>query len=159
MLFLFLMTDENEIVEAPESHDLLVFFNDIIESLAGKVDLGIGVTLTVNGMLVSGQIISRDEWLAEVSDNFSKTSLDWRDAADTSETTKADAEKTIMGGFQKVVDNLREMYKETSLKGWIYLKDADLILFPSGSNVIKMPLWCIPIEKVDGFSLGNIGFK
>lgn len=134
--------------ELPETHVLLRYFNDFIEGMTVG-GISIGVTLTVNGTIISGNIISRDSWFEDLSKYFSKLEFHNSDPS-----LNADLEKMFRSAFLTISDGLKELIKGEQ-KDCVFLRDVDLILSPN--QRIKMPIWCVPIEAVDGFSLGRIG--
>ncbi len=149
------MIEEENVEEVlPETHVLLRIFNDLVERL-DVAEIGFGFTLTVNGTVISGNIISRDKWFKELSKMFStKVKFNWSDTSDPS--VIGDAEKVILDAFQMMATKLNEDWKGAP-KSYVYLEDADLCLSSTG-QIIKMPIWCVPIEEIDGFSIGRPDF-
>lgn len=149
------MTKEDKVEEeTPKIHALLGLFNDLVEGLAAA-EVGFGFTLTVNGTIISGNIISRDRWYKELAKILStKMKFNWSDTSDPS--VIGDAEKMILDEFQMMATELKKISKGMP-KSYVYLEDADLWLSSTG-QIIKMPIWCVPVEEIDGFSIGRPGF-
>jgi hypothetical protein len=109
-----------------------------------KVDASFGVTLMVRGLLVSGLVISRDEWIANTVDSIAEESR-----------IPADRVNAIWHTITKSAEDLRV---ENALSGlhsdprkFIHLKDVRV---HSPSGVQRAPLWRGALDRVDGWSLG-----
>ncbi|MFJ5771386.1 gas vesicle accessory protein GvpU [Psychrobacillus sp. NPDC093180] len=102
--------------------------------------LEIGVTLNVNGNLITGLLISYESYLKATSERLK------------GHNKMADV---ISGFFDKIAKE-HAAYKESSggapSPSMIHLKDAKLI---DGNNTFNLEYWRGKISSVDGFIIGN----
>lgn len=91
----------------------------------------IPVTVSVKGTIVSGRLISREEYIAcyvEMIRNL--------------DSSKAENLATLIK---------QEMRSTMDLEGKAFFKDV--LLLPGN---IKILVWCVPISEIDGIAWGNV---
>lgn len=114
---------------------------------AAKVSMG--VTLSVGGTVVTGQLISGKEYLelsaGQVSEVFKSLGV------------SEEAAREIKEGFSKPAQSLyrEETSAQPSGYGYIHLKNARIVAGTS-SHALGGSLWRSRLSAVDGFSLGEL---
>ncbi len=108
-----------------------------------------GVTLTVGGTVVTGQLISGKEYLelsaGQISDVFKRLGVSEEGA------------KTIKESFSKPAQKLysEEAEAQPTGYGYIHLKNARIVAGAT-SHTLGGSLWRSRLSAVDGFSLGEL---
>jgi hypothetical protein len=98
---------------------------------------GFGVTLTMNGVVITGDVVSRDDYLQGITDSSMSS---WRGEKIESEPLTAVKE---MFGIEGNDDS-------EELPTYVHLKDAKIML--GGIGPVPGGWWRGRLESVDGFS-------
>ena len=109
-----------------------------------KVDATFGVTLMVRGLLISGTVMSRDEWIAKTVDGIAEESR-----IPTERVTEL---------WHTVMTSVENLRLDNALSGlhadprkFIHLKDVRI---HSPNDVQHAPLWRGALDRIDGWSFG-----
>ncbi|MBZ4418028.1 gas vesicle accessory protein GvpU [Myxococcus sp. RHSTA-1-4] len=109
----------------------------------------IGVTLSVGGTVVTGQLISGKEYLelsaGQISDAFKRLGVSEEGAKGIKESLASPAERL----YREETDAQPAGY------GYIHLKDARIVT-GAASHALGGSLWRARLSTVDGFSLGEL---
>lgn len=105
-------------------------------SLVNQDMIGTGVTLTVGGVIITGNIISTKGYVEELASGF-ETAGEFGVAVG-----KSLREADIEYGSEQTSDDVEEI---------IHLKDAKVL---SGNTVYNVGLWRGKVNSVDGFTIG-----
>ena len=109
-----------------------------------STSLGIGVTLTVGGGVISGTMVSSKLYFESLSEDMSKSfSVFGNEAAETI--------KTLMLSF----DNAEDHQDGAPAEQYIHLKDARMFTTPNGALTSNGALWRGKISAVHGFTFGE----
>ena len=98
--------------------------------------LGFGVTLTVNGVVVTGDVVSRDDYLQGITDSAISS---WNGER---------IEGEPLSGVKEVF-GIEETDESEDLPTYVHLKDAKILL--GGSGRVPGGWWRGRLESVDGF--------
>lgn len=129
---------------APPADVFLQFLVNLVNN-GGQLK-GIGVTLQMGGMLVSGSIVSG----AEYFDRFAETFADSLSDMDT------DARQSVRKSLAELGDVFRLPQPAEPLPNYIHLVDA-LFFTADGTPIAGQPtLWRGRSSAVDGFILGRL---
>ncbi len=116
---------------------------------AEEQDLSLGVTLTIHGLLISGNIISYQKYLEGIAQGFE------------SATGNQEIGQILAESFRNASQGYMEIQKKEAeaLEGLLYpryinLSDARFIFGNSIVPTEKGVYWRGRLEEVDGFSLG-----
>ena len=126
------------------------YFLDIIVSVVHTTDIEIGITLNVNGLVVSGQLISVEIYFRELSEGMNLA------------TTNTEAGNAVINAFKEAFRSLSDQAISSGQDrspDFIHLRNA--IVYSSGNTEmpISLPLWRGKLSSVDGFSLGESFIK
>jgi len=154
------MTQENESVLAKQKSSissdsdlLLMSLLELVE-FDDKISEKIGITLFVQGSIVSGLLIGEKLYFEDLNNTLSALNPG-------SDETK-DAFRAFLAPFQSLSTDLPDSQQEQSqLRNieFIHLKDAN---FYSGDSVVpknKGVYWRGRLSRIDGFWLGNLSTK
>jgi len=127
---------------------------DPLQSLAAGLDdeeeeTGLGVTLNIGGLLVSGTMVSSTRWKNHL------TMALRGDGSEVSAANLADAYDDIWTRTFRPSSDWRKARQEADLpvpaRRWIHLVDATIF---SGGSRFNVGTWRAPIAEVKGWSLG-----
>lgn len=125
----------------------------VFSYLANQSGLGIPITLNVSGLLVSGLIISRDEYMKGIANTIRKGVSMWP------EDDKNFVEDQLLKSMEEPLDE-EKMPKLVDDVRYIHLKGARV--FSVGGKPIPSSgdgfLWRGRINSVDGFSIGQLEY-
>ena len=107
-------------------------------SLFVEAGIELNVTLFVNGTMISGTIISKEQYLENVKVQLTKSCKEER--------------KVLRGKMEKAVDMLKEKGKKKP-PHYLYLKK--IVTWNKGNEVIEDAYLCVKTEKIDGFIWGT----
>lgn len=109
-----------------------------------KLDAAFGITLMVGGLVVTGQVMPRDEWITKTVDGIA-------------EESRIPAER-VTEAWHTMMTSVEALRLDNALSGlhadprkYIHLKDVR-IHCPSG--VQCAPLWRGALDRIDGWSFG-----
>jgi hypothetical protein len=120
---------------------------EMLVSFAEKQDLGVGVTLTVRGLLISGNITSYQSYLEGIAQAFESTS-------DNLGQIIATAYRSASQGYQEAL--MKEGLEGLPHPQYIHLSNARFIF---GNTIVPTEIgvyWRGRLDEVDGFSLGIV---
>ncbi len=153
----------------PMTDSVLGGFLETIEKL-GSDKFSFGLTLLVDGTLVSGMPISAREYLAGLGEQFTEaTRQATGDETDAWQELFTEMAKTSQEGLDKRDAELEQITDEIQggkptpeqkerlaelERQVIHLKNVG-ILKPDG-RLIRMPLWRVRMSKVGGWSFGEL---
>lgn len=133
-----------ETEEASLSVDLML---ETFVCLAEEQDVSLGVTLTIHGLLISGNIISLQKYLEGIAQGFESTTSNQKIGQIIAESYLNATQEYLKirtdGGLEELPPRL-----------YIHLSDANFIF---GNTIVPTETgvyWRGRLEKVDGFSLG-----
>lgn len=115
--------------------------------LAEEQNLSLGVTLTIHGLLISGNIISYQKYLEGIAQGFE------------SATGNQEIGQILAESFRNASQEYMEIRREEGLEElppplYIHLSDAR---FMSGNTIVQKGVyWRGRLDEVDGFFLGII---
>jgi hypothetical protein len=137
-----------------KDHSDVDYTLQVFTHLANAYGMSFFVTLSVGGSLISGRIISRDEYMKSLTDSLREDISKWRDEA------KEFLESRIFEPMTRPLDKEGEGY-EVKKTQYIHLKDARVFNtagrpIPSGADGF---LWRGRISSVDGFSMGKLEYR
>lgn len=121
----------------------------VLQSLVNLVDLGLGmgVTLSIPGSVVSGRLVSQADYLARLTEQFRSASSD-------------ESIASVADGFEKIGEAMER--PADAPVGWrpvpsdfIHLADARYVVGERLTPTDGM-LWRGRISEVSGFSLGHM---
>lgn len=129
---------------APPADVFLQFLVNLVNN-GGQLK-GIGVTLQMGGMLVSGSIVSGAEYFDRFAETF----------ADSLSDMDADARQSVRKSLAELGDVFRLPQPAEPLPNYIHLVDA-LFFTADGTPIAGQPtLWRGRSGAVDGFILGRL---
>ncbi|MEL7074909.1 MAG: gas vesicle accessory protein GvpU [Cyanobacteria bacterium J06629_2] len=143
------MTEDQSSVASKEKEkipDFDIVLSVLISSFA-EYGIGIGVTLNVKGLIISGELISREKYFKGIIQETERANGD-------SEMIKIVTD-TFTTMDKIIKDKLSEKEKKP-FPNYIHLKNARF--FPGGNCTPnnKGVLWRGRLSEVDGFSIGNL---
>lgn len=106
----------------------------------------VGLTVTSNGVVVSGLAISRAEWIAGVVDQYKEAGAD---------QTATYIDKLFRQAQDSVIERAKhrdEADLPSRARGFLHLKDARL---GAGETYTQVPLWRGALTDITGWSLGS----
>jgi hypothetical protein len=136
-------TEEIEKRKLPDVHDPML--STLLDTF-GKYGVSIGLTLIVDGTIVSGTTIDRAEFLVSFARQLDKAWPSQKEASQAWEKTFTELEP--------LSDEERELIRKM---GWVHLKDATVL--GSDGRYYKIPLWRGLLTHVGGWSLGIPSFE
>lgn len=116
---------------------VLLAFQELANS---KTLESMGVTVTVNGMVISGSVISHERYLEELFD--------------TLRASGGGGGVTLADGLKLVTTPSVGAEQEEELAQYLHLKDAR-VWMPSGPG--PQALWRCKMTEIDGWMLGVLG--
>lgn len=125
----------------------------IFTYLANHYGISFSITLSVGGLLISGMIISRDEYMKSLTGSIRENISKWQDEV------KKFLESEI---FEPLIQPIsyRDVGEELTNIKYIHLNDAKV--FNTGGKPIPTGggfLWRGRISSVDGFSIGKLEYR
>lgn len=118
---------------------------EMLVSFAEKLDIGVGVTLTVRGLLISGNIITYQGYLEGLVQAFESTS-------DNVGQIIATGYRSASQAYQEAL--IKKGLEELPHPQYIHLSNARFI---SGNRIVQTGVyWRGRLDEVDGFFLGII---
>ena len=144
------MTEDKSPV-VPEQEEEIIPVSDIVLSILidsfAEHGVGIGVTLNVKGLIISGELTSREEYFKGIIQQTKNSNGD-------SEIVKAIADS--FSTMDKTIKEILSEKEQKPLPNFVHLKNARY--FPGGnctpSN--KGVWWRGRLSEVDGFHIGNL---
>ena len=136
----------------PESVDVML---QTFSYMANQFGIGFGVTLNVGGLLISGTIISRQEYLTYLASSIRQGIKD----SEWNEEARAFLEETFLEPLEMPVNKDKPfVLRDIS---YVHLKNARVFHqsgrpIPSGDDGF---LWRGRINAIDGFSLGQLSYS
>jgi hypothetical protein len=137
----------------PEDFSAKDFYLDtLIDFIAGPdndaPDSSMSMTLTVNGTVVTGDLISAGRWAEQVLQSIT------------------DAVEPIGKAFRRVHEAATDFDKKRTAerealdqppiaRRFVHLQSVQLN--PGHPNTVNLPLWRAPLADVDGWTLGRLG--
>jgi len=127
--------------------------DEVLEYLVQKTEetgIGMTVTLSMNGLIISGQIIRSKQYYEEMS-NF-------LDSGEIKSTNEQDIKtfSNYIESYKQFIEQIK-IQSQTKISGnpkYIHLSNATIQ--PSDSEYsIPAPLWRGKLSSVDGFSIGK----
>ncbi len=121
------------------------FLRALVRAAQNDGYIGLGLTLQMGGLLVSGALINPKEYFEEFSKMMAKAHIDYVDYA-------------LL--LRKDIAALGEILDPKAYPTYIHLKEAQYFT-PAGDPIPSnsMSLWRGRINRVDGFSLGALEKK
>lgn len=116
-----------------------------------RTDLKIGITLMVEGLMVTGELISSTEYFTKFVALFSASSF-WSD----------EDKKTIQDHYsaEGLEASSKGSFTKNYVNDYIHLRNASVIMSPSGAvpakESIANTLWRGRLDSVSGFILGSL---
>jgi hypothetical protein len=146
-------TDVTDAARWVDQDELLAGFVGITNAIASagaqqevEVSLEADITLAVGGLLVSGRLISAQQYLAGLKDQFKQMQHDNKVAT------------MVREELVRFIDNIAQPYNDPEDKrrvGFIHLRDVTF-LSPNRSPVVApQSFWRARLTSVDGFMLGR----
>ncbi|PRB02293.1 hypothetical protein [Microbacterium sp. MYb64] len=105
-----------------------------------------GLTVTSNGVVVSGLAISRAEWITAQVELYKNAGVP--DVAEHVEKLFTDAHE----GFVKEAERRNEAGLPARVRGFVHMKDVRL---GSGAATTQVPLWRGKLSDITGWSMGS----
>lgn len=148
---------ENIFHSGPPSDALLHY----LVQLTDHIGLGFGITLTVNGVLVSGQTVPGSKFFAETQDRFRP---EVKESFGTSAPTDKFFElfKDLYPDLSEDLDPSEISFQAEDLPNFIHLKDVRV--FTPGQDSVpsartESVSWRGRIANVDGFWFGTLSVQ
>ncbi len=142
--------DEGQSTEwkRPESDFFLEELIGLVNAAAEDGPAGLGITLTVGGLVITGELASGRHYYLESAKAFGKSLPE----GDTRETV----EKWV-GGFSKIYDrpDIDERITFIHLKNVRFLSSTGTFIIPNGGE--SSVWWRGRLSEVSGFMLGTFG--
>jgi hypothetical protein len=117
--------------------------------LTNTTDLEIGVTLHVNGLVITGKLISGATYWSLSARDLRERSVGSRDLVDA----MAQSMENVAAEYR---DTLAEESDSHPMQGFVHLKDARTVT-PKGGIPRAGAFWRGRLDSIDGFTLGELG--
>ncbi|MGF9978667.1 gas vesicle accessory protein GvpU [Viridibacillus arvi] len=122
-----------------------VVLNTFVNIANSPKGIGISVTLNVKGTMISGVLISYEEYLKLMAESFGESDDVWGIG------------KMFSEGFAELISDKQIKIDVDRDADYIHIKDVK-ILDPSG-GFINSKIWRGKLESIDGFIFGSLGEK
>lgn len=137
------------IFDQPEGVDWLLVFVILLAENAG---IEMGVTVSLNGQLITGRVISGEKYVAALAESMKSANV-------TGSATPRDDLGSIMSeafeGFKAVYSKTDQGGPHSVQRTFLHMQDVKIL---AGNRVLNSGLWRIDLSKVGGFSLSTLSF-
>ena len=126
--------------------------DDMLERLVNSVekgDLKLGITIQVSGLLVSGILVNRKEFMQLLAQAFRKGTSDENRISE-------DVYEGFLAGAGEVQDEMKQRAGRASREPLQYLHLRDVEIYDASTR-IRLVFWRGRLESVDAWTIGISG--